>query len=114
LTGRLLVDDHVVMSINKLSARFLPNPALQRLKPYGAEERAILSMAGGVKALAAISQWEGYRPTPLLSLPTIASACGVASVHYKDEGRRFGLKSFKALGGAMPCSGWSSAMVLQA
>ena len=99
LTGYLPVDDHVVMSINELSARFLPNPALQRLKPYGAEERAILSMAGGVIALAAISQWEGYRPTPLLSLPTIASACGVASVLYKDEGRRFGLKSFKALGG---------------
>ncbi len=88
------------MSIEELSARFLPNPALQRLKPYGVEERAILSMADAFDALAAISQWEGYKPTPLLSLPAIANACGVASVHYKDEGRRFGLKSFKALGGA--------------
>ncbi|MFY8038806.1 MAG: diaminopropionate ammonia-lyase [Bosea sp. (in: a-proteobacteria)] len=88
------------MSIEELSARFLPNPALQRLKPYGVEERAILSMADAFDALAAISQWEGYKPTPLLSLPAIAGACGVASVHYKDEGRRFGLKSFKALGGA--------------
>lgn len=88
------------MSIEELSARFLPNPALQRLKPYGVEERAILSMADAFDALAAISRWEGYKPTPLLSLPAIANACGVASVHYKDEGRRFGLKSFKALGGA--------------
>lgn len=100
LTGCLRADDHVVMSIEELSARFLPNPALQRLKPYGVEERAILSMADAFDALAAISQWEGYKPTPLLSLPAIANACGVASVHYKDEGRRFGLKSFKALGGA--------------
>lgn len=93
-------DDHVLMLINELTARFLPNPALQRLKSYGAEERAILSMTGAADALAAIGQWQGYKPTPLLSLPAIASACGVASVHYKDEGRRFGLKSFKALGGA--------------
>ncbi len=100
MTGCLRADDHVVMSIEELSARFLSNPALQRLKPYGVEERAILSMAGASDALAAISQWQGYKPTPLLSLPAIASACGVASVHYKDEGRRFGLKSFKALGGA--------------
>ncbi len=88
------------MSINELTARFLPNPALQRHRPYGAGEQAILSLAGAAEAMATISQWDGYKPTPLLSLPSIANACGVASVHYKDENRRFGLKSFKALGGA--------------
>jgi diaminopropionate ammonia-lyase len=33
-------------------------------------------------------------------LPEIAAATGIASVHYKDEAARFGLASFKALGGA--------------
>jgi diaminopropionate ammonia-lyase len=33
-------------------------------------------------------------------LPPIAAEAGVAELLYKDEGHRFGLKSFKALGGA--------------
>ena len=33
-------------------------------------------------------------------LPGLARRLGVGAVHYKDEGGRFGLKSFKALGGA--------------
>ena len=47
-----------------------------------------------------IEHWQGYEPTPLHSLQTLAAAAGVASVHYKDESTRFGLGSFKALGGA--------------
>lgn len=41
-----------------------------------------------------------YEPTQLVSLPSLADRLGVASVHVKDEGRRLGLRSFKALGGA--------------
>lgn len=40
-----------------------------------------------------------YQPTPLIDLPEVARECGVARVSYKDEGGRFGLGSFKALGG---------------
>ena len=47
-----------------------------------------------------ISSWLGYAPTPLHSLPEIAAVCGVKAVLYKDEATRFGLGSFKALGGA--------------
>ena len=47
-----------------------------------------------------ISSWPGYAPTPLHSLPAVAAACGVKAVLYKDEATRFGLGSFKALGGA--------------
>jgi len=47
-----------------------------------------------------IRQWAGYAETPLHSLTALASALGVAGIHYKDEGPRFGLGSFKALGGA--------------
>jgi diaminopropionate ammonia-lyase len=41
---------------------------------------------------------QDYRPTPLLNLPDLATALGVATVLAKDEGRR-PLGSFKALGG---------------
>lgn len=52
------------------------------------------------KALAEIPTWPGYRPTPLRVLPGMANAAGVETLHYKDESERFGLGSFKALGGA--------------
>jgi diaminopropionate ammonia-lyase len=57
--------------------------------------------AGGFRrARAAISAWPGYAPTPLRDLPGVAADCGVATVRLKDESTRFGLGSFKALGGA--------------
>ncbi|MEM9304813.1 MAG: pyridoxal-phosphate dependent enzyme [Pseudomonadota bacterium] len=40
------------------------------------------------------------RPTPLLDLPNLARSLGVASLIIKDERRRMGLGSFKALGAA--------------
>ncbi len=47
-----------------------------------------------------ISSWPEYKPTRVVSLPGLANETNVASVHYKDEGQRFDLASFKALGGA--------------
>ena len=60
----------------------------------------IISKAAFDQAEAEITQWDGYAPTPLHQLPALASRIGVAEIHYKDEGPRFGLGSFKALGGA--------------
>jgi diaminopropionate ammonia-lyase len=82
------------------SNAFLVNPSLNRTEPYGEAMQRILSLAGARAAHAAISAWTDYAPTPLLSLRDIAVETGVASVLYKHEGPRFGLKSFKALGGA--------------
>ncbi len=62
--------------------------------------RAILSHTGHADAAKVISSWPGYAPTPLVPLTFLAHQLGIASVHYKDEGGRFGLGSFKALGGA--------------
>lgn len=76
------------------------NPRLDRTRPYDAELRAILSLAALETASGAIRTWDGYAPTPLRDLAAIAADLGVAQVLYKDEGHRFGLKSFKALGGA--------------
>ncbi len=60
------------------------------------------NLNGAVIAAAqtTITGWPGYKPTPLISLEAIAASCGVRAVYYKDESCRFGLKSFKALGGA--------------
>jgi diaminopropionate ammonia-lyase len=75
------------------------NPRRRR-GPYGPREAAVLDEPDFAAARAAITAWPGYAPTPLVALPGLAAALGVAGVHLKDESGRFGLKSFKALGGA--------------
>lgn len=52
------------------------------------------------RAIAEISSWNGYAPTPLHSLSCLADKLGLGAIMYKDEGPRFGLGSFKALGGS--------------
>ncbi|UPH72595.1 diaminopropionate ammonia-lyase [Abyssibius alkaniclasticus] len=51
-------------------------------------------------AVDEIRTWPGYAPTPLHRLDALAARLGLGGIHYKDEGPRFGLGSFKALGGA--------------
>jgi len=58
------------------------------------------------RAVSAVTDWPGYAPTDLHSLKPFAQACGVQSVVYKDESGRFGLGSFKALGGAFAILDW--------
>ena len=60
----------------------------------------VLPAGGYRRAKAEITSWPGYAPTPLHDLPAIARQAGVAAVQLKDESPRFGLGSFKALGGA--------------
>ncbi len=79
---------------------WLLNPSLDRNRAYGPEERAILSLEGAKTARETIAQWDGYKPTPLRDLASLAAECGLAQILYKDEGHRFTLRSFKALGGA--------------
>ncbi|MCX5590953.1 diaminopropionate ammonia-lyase [Alcaligenes endophyticus] len=56
------------------------------------------------QAQAAIVQWQHYQPTAMHELNHLAKHYGLASLHCKDEGTRFGLGSFKALGGAYAVS----------
>jgi diaminopropionate ammonia-lyase len=51
-----------------------------------------------------------YALTPLVSLGALAGALGVSAVFVKDESRRFGLNSFKALGGSFAMAMALSAM----
>jgi diaminopropionate ammonia-lyase len=51
-------------------------------------------------AYNSISKWDGYSPTPLISLDKLSKELNLNNIFYKDENKRFNLKSFKALGGA--------------
>ncbi len=66
----------------------------------GERQLAVLNEAGFAQAWHEIRSWNGYAPTPLRDLRGMAQAAGVARLWYKDEAGRFGLGSFKALGGA--------------
>ena len=52
------------------------------------------------EAFMKISNWQGYSPTPLIELNKLSNELNLNNIFYKDEGKRFDLKSFKALGGA--------------
>ena len=52
------------------------------------------------EAVQSISSWESYFPTPLIRLNKLNDELGFKEIYYKDEDKRFKLKSFKALGGA--------------
>jgi diaminopropionate ammonia-lyase len=52
------------------------------------------------KAYSSISNWENYSPTPLVELNKLSKELDLNKIFYKDESKRFDLKSFKALGGA--------------
>jgi len=51
-------------------------------------------------AYKTISKWDNYSPTPLVSLNKLSKKLKINKIFYKDESKRFHLKSFKALGGA--------------
>ena len=52
------------------------------------------------EAIQSISSWKNYSPTPLLKLNKLNEELKFKEIYYKDEDKRFNLKSFKALGGA--------------
>ena len=51
-------------------------------------------------AFKSISRWKNYKSTPLIKLDKLQKNLKVKNIFYKDESKRFLLKSFKALGGA--------------
>ena len=51
-------------------------------------------------AYQTVSNWQGYQSTPLLELNKLSKELNLNKIFYKDESKRFDLKSFKALGGA--------------
>lgn len=76
------------------------NAAWRAGTPYGTRQAAVLDETGFEAARDEIAGWEGYAPTPLVALPGLARRLGIGALAWKDESQRFGLGSFKALGGA--------------
>jgi len=74
----------------KNSAILAPSAAVQKASCY--------SRAVADQAYARISAWPDYAVTPLHELGGLARKLGVSALLCKDESRRLGLKSFKALG----------------
>lgn len=88
-------------ALNSSLFQLFENPKCLRESLYDANGRAeILSSESFKIARREITSWPGYRPTPLRSLDGLARELGVGKILYKDEAERFGLGSFKALGGA--------------
>ncbi len=67
---------------------------------HGTPGIVVLPAAGFRRAKAEITAWDGFAVTPLRHLPSWAADAGVATILMKDEATRFGLGSFKSLGGA--------------
>jgi diaminopropionate ammonia-lyase len=67
---------------------------------FGTPHAAALSDVGFLRAKAEIISWDGYALTPLRDLGPLARQAGLGAIRLKDEAGRFGLGSFKALGGA--------------
>ncbi|MFD1344834.1 diaminopropionate ammonia-lyase, partial [Litorisediminicola beolgyonensis] len=80
--------------------KLIRNDLARRDAPWTETQDAILSDRALAEARDVITSWEGYAPTPLVSLPQLALEAGVARIDLKDEGPRFGIGSFKALGAA--------------
>ena len=80
--------------LGPLPFRVFPNPR------FGNPTMEVLPREGFLRAKAQITSWAGYARTPMHDLIAIADAAGVACIRLKDESSRFGLGSFKALGGA--------------
>ncbi len=89
------------------------NPKADPGTLYPSELREITSLEKSRLAVTEISRWPGYKPTPLYRLATLAQAANVNDIFYKDESQRFGLKSFKALGGAYAVARQLQARIFQ-
>jgi diaminopropionate ammonia-lyase len=78
-------------------------PSLLENKNYQFDKKKILTSLPEKfidEAIQSISKWETYSPTPLYELSKLNIELGFKEIYYKDEDKRFDLKSFKALGGA--------------
>ncbi|WP_374373595.1 diaminopropionate ammonia-lyase [Dongia sp.] len=85
----------------RFNASCFVNPRLSPAETsLAAAAPGVVDEEGFARAVAEITRWPDYRPTPLVPLPGLAKTLGIGRLYYKDESGRFGLGAFKALGGA--------------
>lgn len=102
-----------MLSVNGSLSHFT-NPAFESRGEYPEPLKQITNLKKSQAAIDVISQWPGYRNTPLHFLDHLARDIGVGKIWYKDESQRFHLKSFKALGGAYAVARQLQARVTEA
>ena len=98
-----LVHDRLSAKNRKnIMERFLNTPLQHTAnnRKQGDAAYRVLSKRDFSNAVEEITAWEGYAPTPLVVLNSLAAELGIDQIVYKHEGPRFGLGSFKALGGS--------------
>lgn len=88
------------LSFPSLPFQLALNPGAEPNAGFGDRQAAVLNADGLAEARRCISSWPSYAPTPLVDLPGLAAELGIGRLLYKQEGDRFGLRSFKPLGGA--------------
>ena len=72
-------------------------------KNFNFNRQNIINVCGErniIDAYKKISGWKDYNATPLIELKKLSDNLKLKNIFYKDESKRFHLKSFKALGGA--------------
>ena len=72
-------------------------------KNFNFNRQNIINVCGEkniIDAYNKISGWKDYNATPLIELKKLSDNLKLKNIFYKDESKRFHLKSFKALGGA--------------
>ena len=90
--------------LNTYNVRHIHSPEADEAGLYINSPGAVLPPSSFDDAMQEISTWPGYSPTPLVDLKGLAQELEIASLHMKYEAPRFGLGSFKALGGAYAVS----------
>lgn len=84
-------------SIHPLSGRFRGDLLLCERRPAD-PDTAAYSVQDASRAHLRLSAWPAYSVTPLRPLDALARDLGLGAIWCKDEGRRLGLASFKAMG----------------
>jgi diaminopropionate ammonia-lyase len=80
--------------------QLVENRSAQRKRGLTKTQGQIVGTSAPDEVRRYLPAFPGYRETPLVMLPNLAEHLGLGSIATKDEGQRYGLYSFKALGGA--------------
>lgn len=80
--------------------QLVENRSAQRNEALNKNEAWIVGVSAPDEVRRYLPAFPIYEKTPLVELPGLAKAMGLGGIAVKDEGQRYGLFSFKALGGA--------------
>ena len=80
--------------------QLVKNRSTRRNEPLNEAQSRIVGAHAPEDVRGYLPAFPIYRETPLVALPALAKELGVGAIAIKDEGPRYGLGSFKALGGA--------------